>query len=145
MSQFPSRRLARLAGGLVVAAALAPASLAQADTAPVTVAVTGAPAVTLSSPSFGNFAAVVLNGSAQTTTATVGNWSVNDATGTAAGWSINVEADTPHNAGSTVTMAGAAMALTAPTVAATDVSNTATAPVVAGGDLLGTGGVNAAN
>ncbi|MCW3003255.1 MAG: hypothetical protein JWQ20_2553 [Conexibacter sp.] len=145
MSQFLSGRLARLAGGLVVAAALAPASLAQAATAPVTVAVTGAPAVTLSSPSFGNFDAVVLDGSAQNTTSTVGNWSVNDATGTDAGWSINVAADTPHNADSTVTMAGAAMVLTVPTVAATDVSNTATAPAVAGGDILGAGGVNAAN
>jgi WxL domain surface cell wall-binding len=146
MPHLLSGRAARVAGGFaVVAAVMVPVSLAQADTAPVGVAVTGAPAVTLASPTFSDFGAVVLNGAAQDTTSTVGDWVVNDATGTAAGWSINVAADAPHNAGATVTMAGAAMVLDAPVATATDITNTAAAPVVAGGDLLGGGGVNAAD
>jgi hypothetical protein len=145
MFKFPSGRTARAALGVSVLAALAPVAVAQATTQDVTVAVSGASSVVLSAPTYGNFAAVTLNGSAQDTSASVSAWNVNDATGTGAGWSVNVSADVPHNADSSKTQSGAAMTLAAPTAAAADNTNTATAPAVAGGDILSNGGVNVAD
>ena len=48
--------------------------------------------LSLTSPSVGNFSSLTLNGSAQTTTASVGTFSVSDSRVTALGWHVTVSA-----------------------------------------------------
>ena len=136
MTTFPLHLLRRRALMLGALATVGLAGGAHAATDTTSVAVTGG-STTLSAPAFGDFPGVTLNGSAQTRTASVGSWSVNDASGTGDGWEVSVSASALETSGGTpVTMSGATLTLTAPTVAATDSSNTATAPDVAGGDIL---------
>jgi hypothetical protein len=147
MSKFLTHRVSRVAAGLAVLSAFAVAPMgAQAASDDATVIVTGAGAVALSTaPTFGDFPGATLNGSNQDVTTSVSAWKVTDATGAAPGWSVNVSADVPHNGGSTISMTGAALALTAPT-ATTEGTNASTAPLVAGEpNIIGGGGVNAAN
>jgi hypothetical protein len=146
MFTFLPRRAVRVALGLGVAAALVPAGLAQAATDDSTVIVAGAGAVVLTTaPTFGNFPNATLTGADQDLLTAVTDAKVTDATGAAPGWSVNIVADVPHNGGSTISMTGAALALTAP-VAGTEGTNASTAPVVAGkANIIGGGGVTAAN
>jgi hypothetical protein len=73
-----------------------PAASMAADT---TVAVDGTTEPTLSTPTFGLFADVVLDGTRKPTTASISDWSVVDARGTGAGWNVNMVATVPTDGG----------------------------------------------
>lgn len=127
-------RKSALALGAV--AALGVAGVAQADTDTTSVQLNGGTAA-MTAPTFSDFSATTLNGSAQTKTTAVSNWSVNDARGNGAGWEVTVAASPLATSDATpVTMSGATLTLTAPAVAPTDNTNAATAPSVVGGDVL---------
>lgn len=147
MPTYRSSRKLRIAAGLMALSASAVMPMAaSAATDDSSVIVTGAGAVALSvAPTFGDFPGATLTGADQDVLTSVSGWQVTDATGAAPGWSVNISADVPHNGGSTVVMTGAALALTAP-VAATEGTNASAAPAVAGkANIIGGGGVNAAN
>lgn len=131
MQVLPKR--AMLVGALLAVGAT---GVAQAATDDTSVAVTGA-AATLSAPTFGNFPDVTLTGAKQTKVTTVADWTVNDARGVGDGWEVTMAAAPLETADATpVTMTGATLTLTAPTVAATEAGNSSSAPAVVGGDVL---------
>jgi hypothetical protein len=92
------------------------------------------PAVLLE-PTFGDFSATTLNGSAQSAHATISDWSVDDPRAGALGWDVTMSASPLISAGSTpVTMTGATLTVAAPTVTAIG-TNDSTAPTAHGGDI----------
>lgn len=88
-------------------------------------------------PTAANFTAVVLNGTAQTTTAALSTLSVSDDTGTGAGWKVSAQATqfAEHDGTAYVTsgktLATGSLTLSAPTVAAN--GTTSTAPTITAG------------
>jgi hypothetical protein len=76
----------------LAALALAAAPAAASASGTTSVAITGGSLGFVTAPVPGNFSPVTLNGSVQTTTATIPNWSVNDATGSLLGWNVKISA-----------------------------------------------------
>lgn len=88
------RNIGRLAATTVVAGAVLTAGFAAPAFADDTnVTVTGGLLDITTPPAVDNFAPVTLNGTAQTTPATLGGFQVNDATGSGDGWKVTVQAD----------------------------------------------------
>lgn len=124
--------------GLVAASLLAAAPVAHGadDNTSITLQA-GTPVLT--APTFGDFGTITLDGTRRSVNASVSTWSVNDR-GAANGWDVHVSATVPSTGGGTpVTLATAAMNLTAPTAAPADGLNASTAPTVAGGNIVGSG------
>lgn len=90
------RRIAvtAVAGTTLLAGAHAPAFANPAD-----VVVTGGSLAITTAPLAGNFVGLTLNGTAQTTTASLDDFEVNDARGSGLGWNVTVQATTmaEHN------------------------------------------------
>lgn len=120
-----------VAGAVAVAA---PAASAAADATDLVIT-----SGSLSSPTVavGNFGGITLNGSAQTSTATMDAFSVTDARGTGGGWNVTVQATQFAEWNGTAyvtsgkTLPTSSLKMTAPTVAAN--GTTSTAPTITGG------------
>lgn len=102
-----SRRRPAIVAALALAAlALAPAgALASGATS---VAIGGGTTDFMTAPVPGNFTAVTLDGTLQSTTAAIPTWSVNDASGSLSGWNVKMSA-TQFSTGSGDTLAVGSM------------------------------------
>lgn len=90
--------------------------------------------LTLTTPAVGNFTGVTLNGSAQSTTASMGTFTVTDARGTGVGWNVTVQATQFTMAGHTLPMNSISMP--APTVAKIDNTSGDTPSITTGPYLI---------
>ena len=90
--------------------------------------------LTLTTPAVGNFGGVTLNGSAQSTTATMGTFTVTDARGTGVGWNVTVQGTQFTMAGHTLPMNSISMP--APTVANIDSTSGSTPSITTGPYLI---------
>lgn len=84
-----ARRFATGLAAVVIAAGAAMPTAFAADTTDITL--TGGE-LTITTPTVSDFAAVTLDGTAKSTTATLGTWSVTDARGTGLGWNVTTQA-----------------------------------------------------
>jgi hypothetical protein len=121
------QKIAVLATAVLGAAILIPVSLG-AD--PTDVTVTGG-ALSITNPAAGNFTGVTLDGTAQTTTASLATFEANDSRGTGAGWNVTVQGSqfAEHNGTSYVesgkTLPTSSLTMPAPTVTADGTSSDA--------------------
>ena len=141
------RRTGKLVGvALAVSAlgigALAPSAQAAED--PTNVTVTGAELI-LGSVAIGDFGSVALDGTVNTTTATMAAFSVNDSRGSGAGWSVTIGAtefaewDGSAYVASGKTIGASRTSLGNATVAKTDETSSAVPTMTAGAYTLDAG------
>jgi hypothetical protein len=76
--------------------------------------------LSITQPTIGSFADVILDGSVQTTTATVGSFTVTDATGTGNGWNVVVKASQFSDSINSLTLPTDSLSIALPTVTAKD-------------------------
>ena len=88
----------------------------------------------ITTPTVANFGGVTLNGTAQTTTASVGTFTVTDARGTGVGWNVTVQATQFTMTGHTLPMNSISMP--APTVAKIDSTSGNTPSITTGPYLI---------
>jgi hypothetical protein len=121
-----TRRIGLLVGVFFAATAIL------GGTAFATTAVLNGGTLTLTAPSVGDFAPVTLNGSAQSTPASMGTFTVTDARGTGDGWYVTVQAGQLSMTGHTLPVDSISMSIPAPGVAKMD-NTSSTAPSITGG------------
>jgi hypothetical protein len=127
---------------LGVVAALGLVGTAQAATDDTSVTLTGG-TIALAPPTFGDFPGAILDGSADSQSASVSGWGVNDPRGTRLGWQVSMAASPLSTGGGTpIIMTGAVVTVAEPVATPVDPTNESTAPTTLGGDI--SAGVNVA-
>lgn len=131
------------------AAAVALVAVGGAASAATSEVVVSGGTLAMTAPSVGNFTGITLNGTAQTTSASVGTFSVDDPTGSGNGWKVTAQATQlkEYSTAGYVTNGKAlppsSLSLSAPTVTAA-AGTTSTAPTTTGGVLDAGGAVKIA-
>ncbi len=145
MNKFANPRVARIATGLVVAAAFAAVPVV-AQAAPTDVDGTlDAGALSNTAPAIAPFT-TTLTGVTQSVDTSLGGWNVTDATGSNAGYSVTVSATAPSVGGVAADAGtGGSLTLTPTAATAAEGNPAATGPTAEGAQTLGTTAVTIDN